>query len=84
MAADSILFGLPYITMNVFTFGSHARRSHLVYEKAYGPGTEVGVIAWEPSAYAAGPWWRSSERSIEFLVQSVGYFYELLLNSGRA
>ena len=70
--------------MNVFTFGSHARRSALVYEKAYGPGTEVGVIAWEPSAYAAGPWWRSSERSIEFLVQSVGYFYELLLNSGRA
>ena len=76
MAADSILFGFPYITMNVFTFGSHARRSALVYEKAYGPGTEVGVIAWEPSAYAAGPWWRSSERSIEFLVQSVGYFYE--------
>jgi hypothetical protein len=51
MAADSILFGFPYITMNVFTFGSHARWSHLVYEKAYGPGTEVGVIAWEPSAY---------------------------------
>ena len=70
--------------MNVFTFGSDAGRSHLVNEKAYGPGTEVGVIAWEPSAYAAGPWWRSSERSIEFLVQSVGYFYELLLNSGRA
>ena len=82
MGADSILFGFPYITMNRLYL--HARRSHLVYEKAYGPGTEVGVIAWEPSAYAAGPWWRSSERSIEFLVQSVGYFYELLLNSGRA
>ena len=36
------------------------------------------------SAYAAGLWWRSSERSIEFLVQSAGYFYELLVNSVRA
>ena len=32
VVADSILFGFPYITMNVFTFGSHARRSHLVYK----------------------------------------------------
>jgi hypothetical protein len=33
VVADSILFGFPYVTMNVFTFGSHARWSHLVYKR---------------------------------------------------
>ena len=75
--------GITPKSINVFSCGSHARRSQLVYEKAYGPGTEVGIIAWQPRSYA-GPWWRSSERSIELIVQSVGYFYEFLFNSGRA
>jgi hypothetical protein len=70
-------------SLNIFTFGPHARRSRLVYEKVYGPGTKIGVIAWEPHGYTAGPWWKSSERSIDLLVQTVGFFYEFLLNSGR-
>lgn len=70
-------------SINVFTYGAHARRSKLVYEKAYGPETEIGVIAWEPSYYASTQWWHSSERAIEFMIQTVGFFYEFLFNSGR-
>jgi len=70
-------------SVNVFTTGSHARRSRLVYEKVLRPGVAVGIIAWTPPAYTALPWWRSSARSEEFLVQSVGFFYEYLFNSGR-
>jgi DUF218 domain len=76
--------GLRPKSINVFTCGAHARRSRLVYAKAFGPETEIGVIAWQPPAYGAAPWWKSSERAIELIVQTIGFFYELLFNSGRA
>ena len=76
--------GLAPKALNVFTYWSHARRSRLVYEKVLTPETEVGVIAYEPPGYAGNPWWRSSARAEEFLIQSVGFFYEYLFNSGRA
>lgn len=75
--------GIRAKSINIFTIGAHARRSQLVYEKAYGPETEIGVIAWEPPGYASTQWWHSSERAIDLLIQTVGFFYEFLLNSGR-
>jgi hypothetical protein len=69
--------------VNVFTLGAHGRRSHLVFAKVDGPGTEVGVISWTPPDYLASPWWRSSERAREMLEETIGYLYEALLNSGR-
>ena len=69
--------------LNVFTYGPHAKRSRLVYAKVFSPDTDVGVIAWSPSEYGLEPWWRSSQRAKELLSESVGYIFELLLNSGR-
>lgn len=68
---------------NVFTFGVHARRSRLVFAKAMGSPTKVGVIAWNPAHFFDGPWWNSSERTLDLLKETVGYLFELLLNSGR-
>jgi hypothetical protein len=70
-------------SINVFTRSSHARRSRLVFAKVFGSGTKVGVISWTPPGYENEPWWRSSERAIDFLKETVGYPFELLLNSGR-
>jgi DUF218 domain len=70
-------------TLNVFTYGPHARRSRLVFAKVFRPGTSVGVIAWDPPEYGSVPWWRSSQRAKELLSESAGYVFELLLNSGR-
>lgn len=67
---------------NVLTLGVHARRSRLVFAKVL-PDVEVGVISWRPTAYAPGPWWESSERAEDLLKETVGYLFELLLNSGR-
>jgi DUF218 domain len=75
--------GIQPAALNVFTMGAHARRSRLVFAKVFGPQTEVGVIAWTPSDYGAGPWWRSSYRAGELLKETVGYAFEALLNSGR-
>jgi len=68
--------------VNVFTLGVHAKRSRLVFAKALS-GTEVGAIAWRPPDYRPEPWWNSSERAVDFLKETVGWLFELLLNSGR-
>ena len=75
--------GIRPTSVNVFTRGPHARRSRLVFAKVFGPEVKVGVIAWLPPGYESTAWWRSSERSDDFLKESVGYLYELLLSSGR-
>jgi uncharacterized SAM-binding protein YcdF (DUF218 family) len=78
--------GLHPKAVNLFTCGTHAGRSGLVFSKAFGPETKVGVIAWQPPADAEETrrsWWHSSERARGFIAESAGYFYELLLNSGR-
>jgi hypothetical protein len=69
--------------INVWTRGPHARRSRLVFARVFGSQTQVGVIAWTPEDQPDVPWWKSSERSRDFLGESVGYFYERLLWSGR-
>jgi hypothetical protein len=69
--------------LNVFTMGAHARRSRLVFAKVFGPGTEIGVIAWTPRDYEPGVWWHSSERAGEYLKETVAFVFEALLNSGR-
>jgi len=67
----------------VFTRGPHARRSRLVFAKVFSRATEVGVVAWTPPGYAREPWWHSSERAGDFIKESVGWVFEVVLNSGR-
>jgi hypothetical protein len=53
--------GLMPAAINVYSPGAHARRSRLVYEMAFGPGVEVGIIAVEPHRYDPRHWWAGSE-----------------------
>jgi hypothetical protein len=75
--------GIKAMALNVFTLGPHARRSALVFSKVNSPGLKIGVIGWVPAEYEHEPWWQSSDRSRELLDETVGYLYELLLDSGR-
>jgi hypothetical protein len=70
--------------INVFTWGTHARRSRLVFAKVFHPGPNVGVLSWTPSGYDAVPWWRSSDRARELLTETAGYLFEVLLSSNRS
>lgn len=74
--------GISPSSINVLTFGPHARRSQLVFAKVF-DHTDVGIISWSPPNDQNVPWWRSSERSREMLTESVAYFFEAILNSGR-
>jgi hypothetical protein len=75
--------GLQTKTVNVFTQGAHARRTLLAYTKALVDAPSVGIISWRNANDQAGNWWESSERAQEMIKETIGYFYELLLNSGR-
>ena len=75
--------GIKAKGVNLFTYGSHARRSVIVFSKVNVEIEKIGVIGWCPPEFQGEGWWRSSERSREFLEEAVGYLYEILLNSGR-
>ena len=70
--------------LNVFTLGPHARRSRLIYAKVFGPATQVGVVAFVPPKYGVEPWWLSTKRTACLFKESVGYPFEILLNSARS
>ena len=64
--------------LNVATVGAHARRSKLLFEKAFGPTTRVGVVALEDPEYDPMHWWRTSEGVREVLGESIAYVYARL------
>jgi hypothetical protein len=71
--------------INVFTESVHARRSRLLFQKALGPKTRIGVIAAPPADYPAERWWRYSEGVKELIAEGVAYVYVRLFfwPSGR-
>ncbi len=69
--------------ITVFTRGAHAGRTQLVYAKVFGPTVPVGIISWLPPARQTEPWWHSSTRAKDLLIETIGCLYEALLDSGR-
>jgi len=65
--------------VTVVTLGPHARRSRLLYQKAFGPGAEVGVIAFQDQDYDARHWWRYSEGVKEVMSEAFAYLYARLI-----
>ena len=66
-------------SVDVATLAPHARRSRLLYEKAFGPEVPVGVIALEDPAYDHAHWWRFSEGVREMIGESIAYTYARFL-----
>ena len=67
--------GLPPPKVTVLTHGPHARRSRLLFEKAFGRETSVGVISVPPSDYDPGHWWRSSAGFRVVTDEAIAYVY---------
>ena len=67
--------GVKIKSIDVLTEGPHARRSRLLYQKAFGSDVEVGIIAVPDPTYDAGHWWRSSEGVREVIGETVAYMY---------
>ena len=69
--------------INVFTRGSHARRSGAVFRKVFPDDVEVGRIGWWSTENQEEEWWDSTERTKEFMTETAAYWIETLFNGGR-
>jgi DUF218 domain len=62
-------------SINVLTQGAHARRTRLLYQKAFGKNVVVGVIAVSNPDYDPKDWWRYSDGVREVIGESIAYIY---------
>jgi uncharacterized SAM-binding protein YcdF (DUF218 family) len=65
--------------MNLISVGAHARRSRLLFEKAFGSGTRVGIIAVEDRSYDPSHWWKSSQGVRAVVDEMIAYCYARFL-----
>lgn len=71
-------------SLNVVTVGPHARRTRLLYRKAFGTRCTIGVIAVEDDSYTPEQWWRYSQGVRDVVGEAVAYVYARCLFSWSA
>jgi len=66
-------------SLNVITKGAHARRSRLLFRKAFGGKVKVGVIPTGDLAFDPAHWWRSRFGVGHMIYQGFAYIYAKFL-----
>jgi hypothetical protein len=61
--------------INVFSLGTHARKSLVLFEKALGHGVKVGVYAGTEDTFDPNSWWSSSRGIYVVARKTLGYLY---------
>ena len=76
LAAKEKLESMGYTSgkLNVVCSGTHARRSWLLYRKAFKTNWKVGVITYTDNLYR-GAWWHSSEGARAVVYEIFAYLY---------
>jgi uncharacterized SAM-binding protein YcdF (DUF218 family) len=69
---------------NLITEDVHARRSWLLFQRAFGSSVKVGIVAVPDPDYEPVHWWRYSEGVREILGESIAYVYAKFLFSPGA
>ena len=62
-------------SINVLTEGAYARRTRLLYQKAFDQNVTVGIIAVSNPDYNPKQWWRYSDGVREVIGESIAYIY---------
>lgn len=70
--ADSTL---TVVGINVFTLGAHARKSLVLFRRAFGEKIPVGVIGGTEDSYDPERWWLSVRGIYSVLRKTIGYLY---------
>lgn len=68
-------------SINLVTVGAHAKRSQLLFQKALGKDSRVGIIAIEGREYDPKRWWRSGNGARTVVGELGAYTYALLFFS---
>ena len=69
---------MPVRSINVVTEGIHARRTRLLFQKAFGDGVRVGIIAVPNPDYDHRRWWFCSEGVRDVVGEGIAYAYARL------
>ncbi len=64
--------------IDVYTLGAHARRSRLLFKKAFGDDVAVGVIAADDQSYDPKSWWKSSNGARTVVDELIAYLYAIV------
>lgn len=64
--------------VNVFTSGTHARKSLVLFQRALGSRRPVGVIAGTDHTFEARRWWLSARGIYVLARKTAGYLYAVL------
>lgn len=67
--------GIKFDAMDLFSSGAHSRRSHLLFQMAFGKRVRIGILAARPSDYDPDAWWRSSSGVESIVFQSLGLLW---------
>lgn len=67
-------------SINLYSFGPHARRSWLIFQQVLSPNVQVGVMAATPLDYEPQTWWQSSEGVRTVISETIAYIYSKLIN----
>jgi DUF218 domain len=67
--------GMSPKQFNLMTVGPHARRSRLLFQKAFGNDVKIGVLAIPEKDYDPKHWWRSSAGVRAVISETVAYGY---------
>jgi hypothetical protein len=70
--------------INVVTTGAHARRTRLLFEKAFRKTAAIGIISVEDERYDPKHWWRTSYGFRDVVNETVAYVYARFLFRARS
>jgi uncharacterized protein len=60
---------------DLYTMGAHARRSHLMYEKVFNDGRQIGLITDTDPSFDASSWYKTSRGFRIVFSELISYFY---------
>lgn len=73
--------GVP-AQITLISSGPHSRRSWMLYKKAFGAQTKVGIVAVSEPAYDPARWWKYSAGFREVTDETIAFLYARLLFLG--
>lgn len=68
---------IPAKGINVFTIGPHARKSLVLFRRAFGSSYAIGVIAGTDEEYDPDRWWMSARGIYVISRKLLGYLYAI-------
>lgn len=65
-------------SINLMSYGPHAKRSQIMFQEALGSDFQVGIISIKSYYYGHDNWWRSSKGFREVMNELLGYIFVVL------